>query len=437
VTDQPGSAAIAALLAADRRHAWHPYASAVNPPTVYPVASAAGTRLRLADGRELIDGMSSWWAAIHGYNHPVLNRAVDAQLSRMSHVMFGGLTNEPAVELCALLAAISPGRLERVFLCDSGSVAVEVAIKIALQYWQARGRPERHRLLTLAGGYHGDTFMAMSVCDPVTGMHHLFRGVLPGQLFAPRPGCGFGNPARAADIAAFEALLVAHRDEIAAVILEPIVQGAGGMHFYSADYLRQVRALCYAHGVLLIADEIATGFGRTGRLFACEHAGIAPDILCLGKALTGGYLSLAATLASERVARTVCSGEAGALMHGPTFMGNALACAVALASTRLLLAQPWKREIARLEAALREGLAPAARLPGVREVRVLGAIGVIEMEQPVEMERITGLLVAEGVWIRPFGRLVYTMPPFIMRNDEVTHLARGMLAALEQYLQQP
>lgn len=437
MTDQPGSAAIAALLAADRRHAWHPYASAVNPPTVYPVASAAGTRLRLADGRELIDGMSSWWAAIHGYNHPVLNRAVDAQLSRMSHVMFGGLTNEPAVELCALLAAISPGRLERVFLCDSGSVAVEVAIKIALQYWQARGRPERHRLLTLAGGYHGDTFMAMSVCDPVTGMHHLFRGVLPGQLFAPRPGCGFGNPARAADIAAFEALLVAHRDEIAAVILEPIVQGAGGMHFYSADYLRQVRALCYAHGVLLIADEIATGFGRTGRLFACEHAGIAPDILCLGKALTGGYLSLAATLASERVARTVCSGEAGALMHGPTFMGNALACAVALASTRLLLAQPWKREIARLEAALREGLAPAARLPGVREVRVLGAIGVIEMEQPVEMERITGLLVAEGVWIRPFGRLVYTMPPFIMRNDEVTHLARGMLAALEQYLQQP
>ncbi len=437
MTDQPGSAAIAALLAADRRHAWHPYASAVNPPTVYPVASAAGTRLRLADGRELIDGMSSWWAAIHGYNHPVLNRAVDAQLARMSHVMFGGLTNEPAVELCALLAAISPGRLERVFLCDSGSVAVEVAIKIALQYWQARGRPERHRLLTLAGGYHGDTFMAMSVCDPVTGMHHLFRGVLPGQLFAPRPGCGFGNPARAADIAAFEALLVAHRDEIAAVILEPIVQGAGGMHFYSADYLRQVRALCDAHGVLLIADEIATGFGRTGRLFACEHAGIAPDILCLGKALTGGYLSLAATLASERVARTVCSGEAGALMHGPTFMGNALACAVALASTRLLLAQPWKREIARLEAALREGLAPAARLPGVREVRVLGAIGVIEMEQPVEMERITGLLVAEGVWIRPFGRLVYTMPPFIMRNDEVAHLARGMLAALEQYLQQP
>jgi len=435
VTDQPGSAAIAALLAADRRHAWHPYASAVSPPTVYPVASAAGTRLRLADGRELIDGMSSWWAAIHGYNHPVLNRAVDAQLARMSHVMFGGLTNEPAVELCALLAAISPGKLERVFLCDSGSVAVEVAIKIALQYWQARGRPERHRLLTLAGGYHGDTFMAMSVCDPVTGMHHLFRGVLPEQLFAPRPGCGFGNPARAADIAAFEALLAAHRDEIAAVILEPIVQGAGGMHFYSADYLRRVRALCDAHGVLLIADEIATGFGRTGRLFACEHAGIAPDILCLGKALTGGYLSLAATLASGHVAATVCSGEAGALMHGPTFMGNPLACAVALASTRLLLAQPWKREIARLEAALREGLAPAARLPGVREVRVLGAIGVIEMEQPVEMERITALFIAEGVWIRPFGRLVYTMPPFIMRNDEVARLAHGMIAALESYLQ--
>ncbi|MBP9036004.1 MAG: adenosylmethionine--8-amino-7-oxononanoate transaminase, partial [Pseudomonadales bacterium] len=366
--------------------------------------------------------------------HPVLNRAVNTQLERMSHVMFGGLTNEPAVELCALLAAITPGALGRVFLCDSGSVAVEVAIKMALQYWQAQGQPGRNRLLTLAGGYHGDTFMAMSVCDPITGMHHLFRGVLPAQLFAPRPGCGFGNPARAADVTAFEALLEAHREQIAAVILEPIVQGAGGMHFYSAAYLARVRALCDAHGVLLIADEIATGFGRTGRLFACEHAGIAPDILCLGKALTGGYLSLAATLASERVAETVCSGEAGALMHGPTFMGNPLACAVALASTRLLLAQPWQREIARLETALREGLAPATALPDVREVRVLGAIGVIEMEHDVAMGPITERFIAEGVWIRPFGRLVYTMPPFIMRNDEVARLTRGMLAALEKYL---
>jgi adenosylmethionine-8-amino-7-oxononanoate aminotransferase len=380
--------------------------------------------------------MSSWWAAIHGYNHPVLNRAVSAQLERMSHVMFGGLTHEPAVELCALLAAITPGELDRVFLCDSGSVAVEVAIKMALQYWQAQGQPGRHRLLTLAGGYHGDTFMAMSVCDPVTGMHHLFRGVLPEQLFAPRPGCGFGNPARVADIAAFEALLDEHLEQIAAVILEPIVQGAGGMHFYSADYLQQVRTLCDTHGVLLIADEIATGFGRTGRLFACEHAGIAPDILCLGKALTGGYLSLAATLASDRVAGTVCSGEAGALMHGPTFMGNPLACAVALASTRLLLAQPWQHEVARLETALREGLAPAAALPGVREVRVLGAIGVIEMEHDVAMGPITERFIAEGVWIRPFGRLVYAMPPFIMQNDEVAQLAGGMMAALEKYLSQ-
>jgi adenosylmethionine-8-amino-7-oxononanoate aminotransferase len=279
--------------------------------------------------------------------------------------------------------------------------------------------------------------MAMSVCDPLTGMHHLFRGVLPEQLFAPRPGCGFGNAARAADIAAFATLLERHREEIAAVILEPVVQGAGGMHFYSADYLRRVRALCDAHGVLLIADEIATGFGRTGKLFACEHAGIAPDILCLGKALTGGYLSLAATLTSKRVAGIVCSGEAGALMHGPTFMGNPLACAVALASTRLLLSLPWQREIARLESALREGLAPAARLPGVREVRVLGAIGVIEMEQAVAMGPITERFLAEGVWVRPFGRLVYTMPPFIMRTDEVARLTHGMIAALEKYLSQP
>jgi adenosylmethionine-8-amino-7-oxononanoate aminotransferase len=390
-------------------------------------------RLRLADGRELLDGMSSWWAAIHGYDHPVLNHAASSQLARMAHVMFGGLTNEPAVELCTLLAAITPGELNRVFLCDSGSVAVEVAIKMALQYWQARGEPGRTRLLTLAGGYHGDTFMAMSVCDPVTGMHHLFRGVLPQQLFAPRPGCGFGNAAREEDVRAFAALLAEHRAQIAAVILEPVVQGAGGMHFYSADFLRRVRGLCDEHGVLLIADEIATGFGRTGRLFACEHAGIAPDILCLGKSLTGGYLSLAATLSSDAVAETLCRGEAGAFMHGPTFMGNPLACAVALASTRLLLAQPWRRGIERIEAALRAGLAPAAALPGVREVRVLGAIGVVEMQEPVAMARITDCFVEQGVWIRPFGRLVYTMPPYVMNDDDVARLTRGMVAALERY----
>jgi len=437
VADHLSAGEVAELLSRDRRHVWHPYASALNPPAVYPVVSAHGVRLRLADGRELLDGMSSWWAAIHGYNHPVLNDALTAQLARMSHVMFGGLTNEAAVELCELLAAITPGALNRVFLCDSGSVAVEVAIKMALQYWQARGEAARTRLLTLAGGYHGDTFMAMSVCDPVTGMHHLFRGVLAAQLFAPRPSCGFGDAAQAADVSAFETLLDENAAQIAAVILEPIVQGAGGMHFYSADFLRRVRELCDARGVLLIADEIATGFGRTGRLFACEHAGIAPDILCLGKALTGGYLSLAATLCTDAVAEALCSGEAGAFMHGPTFMGNPLACAVALASTRLLLAQPWRREIGRLERALRAGLAPARALPGVREVRVLGAIGVVEMTEPVAMEAITAGFLAHGVWIRPFGSLVYTMPPFVMGDEDAAELTRAMMAALEEYTSGP
>jgi adenosylmethionine-8-amino-7-oxononanoate aminotransferase len=352
----------------------------------------------------------------------------------MAHVMFGGITHPAAAELCELLAGITPGNLPHVFLSDSGSVSVEVGIKMALQYHLSQGRGSRKRLLALRGGYHGDTFMAMSVCDPVTGMHHLFSGALPEQLFAPRPearfDAGAGDATLAADIAAFEAALLAHAHELAAVILEPVVQGAGGMHFYSPAFLAAVRRLCDTHDVLLIVDEIATGFGRTGKLFACEHAGIAPDILCIGKALTGGYMSLAATLASERVSRGICEGEAGVLMHGPTFMGNPLACSVALASIRLLLSQPWQQRVQALETGLRAGLAPAAGLPGVRDVRVLGGIGVVEMERPVPMARIQRLLVDRGVWIRPFGRLVYTMPPFIMQPDDLSDLSRGIVDVL-------
>ena len=423
-----------ALIARDRAHAWHPYASMSAPPPVYPVVAARGVRLQLADGRELIDGMASWWAVIHGYNHPVLNGAMRDQLDRMAHIMFGGITHPAAAELCELLAGITPGQLPHVFLSDSGSVAVEVGIKMALQYHLSQGCHTRKRLLALRGGYHGDTFMAMSVCDPVTGMHHLFTGALPEQVFAPRPEAAFTAPhddgVLAADIARFASTLTAHAEELAAVILEPVVQGAGGMHFYSPAFLAAVRDLCDAHGVLLIADEIATGFGRTGRLFACEHAGVAPDILCLGKALTGGYMSLAATLASERVSRGICEGEAGVLMHGPTFMGNPLACSVALASIRLLLSQPWQRRVRELQDGLQAGLAPAAGLPGVRDVRVLGGIGVIEMESPVEMACIQRLLVERGVWIRPFGRLVYTMPPFIMQADDLATLTAGMVDAV-------
>lgn len=418
--------AVAHLLDIDRDHTWHPYTSTHDRDPVYPVRAATGCEIELMDGRRLIDGMASWWCAIHGYDHPLLNAAAIDQLGRMAHVMFGGLTHAPAVGLVERLVRLTPAPLTHVFLCDSGSIAVEVAMKMAMQFQQARRRPNRTRFLTVRGGYHGDSLHAMSVCDPVTGMHRLFRAALPQQLFANRPAPRFGDPCTDADIAELAALLTRHRNELAGVILEPIVQGAGGMHFYSAEYLARVRALCDAADVLLIADEIATGFGRTGRLFACEHAGIAPDLMTVGKALTGGYLTLAATLATARVAETISGGEPGTFMHGPTFMGNPLACAVANASIDLLLGQDWPAEIARIERGLSTGLAPCRGLTGVADVRVLGAMGVVEMTAPVPMREVQRMLVERGVWVRPFGRLVYLMPPYIVSDDQLAHLCAAV-----------
>ena len=420
------------LLQADRDTIWHPYASATDPPAVFPVVAARGVRLQLADGRQLIDGMASWWCAIHGYNHPAMNRAVQAQLETMSHVMFGGLTHPPAVKLAQLLTSLTPASLDRVFFSDSGSVAVEVALKMALQYWYSVGNPNKQKVIALRNGYHGDTFGAMAVCDPVTGMHHLFGEMLPRHLFAPAPNCAFDGPCPDSEMVAITDLLSQHHREVAAVIVEPVVQGAGGMRFYSPEYLVKLRALCDAFDVLLIFDEIATGFGRTGKLFALQHAAVEPDILCLGKALTGGYMTLAATLCNQRISRGISDGEAGAFMHGPTFMGNPLACATAIASIELLLSQPWQRQVANLNKALGEGLAPAAELPAVAQVRTLGAIGVIELEEPVDMQTVQPMFVERGVWVRPFGKLVYAMPPYVMGTEDVAALTAAMVDVVAQ-----
>jgi len=398
------------------------------------VASASGCTLTLTDGTTLIDGMSSWWSAIHGYNHPVLNAAIHQQLDKMAHVMFGGLTHEPAVALAEKLVQLTPEGLERVFFSDSGSVAVEVAMKMALQYWQAKGASQRTRFLALQGGYHGDTFAAMSVCDPITGMHHLFSSVLTQQLFAPKPTCRFEQTCTDSHFTDFQQLLTTHADEIAAVIVEPIVQGAGGMWFYSPQYLQRIRELCTEYGILLIADEIATGFGRTGKLFACEHAAISPDILCLGKALTGGYMTLAATLCTQKIAHTICQGDAGALMHGPTFMANPLACSVANASIDLLLSDDWQAHVSVIEQQLLSGLHSLVGRAGIHDVRVLGAIGVIELTQAVDMQRIQPLFVEHGVWVRPFGKLVYLMPPFSMTESELAFLITQTKAVIHYYL---
>jgi adenosylmethionine-8-amino-7-oxononanoate aminotransferase len=413
------------LLAADRAHVWHPYAPMPAALPALPVASAAGVRLRLHDGRELVDGMSSWWAAIHGYRHPVLDAAVRDQVGSMSHVMFGGLTHGPAVDLARLLVEITPAGLEHVFLADSGSVSVEVAIKMCLQYQRSRGRPGKHRLMTWRGGYHGDTFGAMSVCDPDGGMHGLWRDVLPRQVFAGVPPTAFTHDY----VAELARLVETHADELAAVIVEPVVQGAGGMRFHDPRYLHVLRELCLTHDVLLVFDEIATGFGRTGELFAADHASVAPDVMCVGKALTGGYLSMAATLCTAEVARGISEGEARVLMHGPTFMGNPLAAAVAAASVRLLLSRDWRAEVREIEAALRAGLAPARALPGVVDVRVRGAIGVVQLDRQVDVAAATAAAVERGVWLRPFRDLVYTMPPYVCGPDDLAAITAGVRAA--------
>lgn len=425
------------LLALDRAYVWHPYTSFNDPGFIAPVTSASGVRINLADGRELIDGLSSWWSALHGYNHPKLNHAVHEQLGKMAHVMFAGLTHEPAVKLAEKLVTITPPGLNKVFFSDSGSVAVEVALKMALQYWHSQGQPQRNTFLTLKGGYHGDTFGAMSVCDPQSGFHHMFLQSFPHHLFADMPDCRFEDRLQESQIAMFTQMMQQHRQKIAAVILEPIVQGAGGMLFYSPDILRKIRELCDHHKILLIVDEIATGFGRTGKLFATEYAGISPDIMCVGKALTGGYITLAATLCNDRVSDGIGSGEHTRLMHGPTYMGNALACAVANASIDLLLESDWQTNVTAISRQLHDGLDACREFDHVKDVRVLGAIGVVELDRPVNTSELMEEFMKEGVWLRPFGNIIYVMPPFIISPKDLSQILEAIVKVVSRMTPTP
>jgi adenosylmethionine-8-amino-7-oxononanoate aminotransferase len=415
----------------DKKHIWHPYTSTLNPLSCYPVVSAKGVHLTLEDGTELVDGMSSWWSTIHGYNHPKLNAALQSQSEKMSHVMFGGITHQPAIDVSKKLLQLAPDNMEHIFLADSGSVAVEVSLKMALQYWHARGE-RRPKFLTLSHGYHGDTFAAMSVTDPNNSMHSLYKGFLPEHIFADSPKIGFWDEWNEADISDFKSKMEAHHSEVAAVILEPIVQGAGGMRLYHPTFLKRVRELCDQYGVLLILDEIATGFGRTGKLFASEHANIQPDIMCVGKALTGGYMTLSATLTSKHVADTVCGGEAGCFMHGPTFMGNPLACAVASASLDIVASNEWQSQVSSIESLFAELLPTLTRYSNVKDVRWLGAIGVVETHKAVNMEVIQKHFVEQGVWIRPFGKLIYIMPPYISQPEHIERLVGAISGALDK-----
>ncbi|WP_372768891.1 adenosylmethionine--8-amino-7-oxononanoate transaminase [Pseudoalteromonas sp.] len=406
----------------DKNHLWHPYTSMINPLPVYPVTHASGVHIYLENGEKLLDGMASWWSVLHGYNHPILNEAIKEQVDQMSHVMFGGLTHRPAVELGKKLIEITPPSLTRIFFADSGSVAVEVAIKMAMQYWQSKGINTKNKLMALSKGYHGDTFAAMSVCDPVNSMHSLYKGFLPEHYFVPAPTSRFNDAFDGSEIKVLEQHFAEHHNDVAAFILEPIVQNAGGMNFYHANYLKAVRELCNKYNVLLICDEIATGFGRTGKMFAVEHADIEPDILCIGKAITGGYMTLSATLTSDKIALGISEGEAGVMMHGPTFMANPLACAVANKSIELLLESDWQNTISRIETCLKTHLTPLVSYDSVADVRILGAIGVVEMKHPVDVAAVQKHLISKGVWLRPFGKLIYMMPPYVMQDEELIQI---------------
>ena len=414
----------------DAQHIWHPYSTKVNRAEMFPVIGGEGVYLTMNDGRQLIDGMSSWWCMVHGYNHPQMNAALKRQIDDFSHVMFGGLTHKPAIDLARKLVAMTPEPIQTVFFADSGSVSVEVAIKMAMQYWIAAGRPQKNKLITVRGGYYGDTTGAMSVCDPDNGMHHWFTGILPQHHRVSRPACRFGEPFLEEHILELQQALEALNEQLAAVIIEPVVQGAGGMHFYSPDYLKRLRQLCDEYDVLLIHDEIATGFGRTGKLFACEHSNTVPDIMCVGKALTGGYMTMAATLCTEKVSRTIS--EQGPFMHGPTFMANPLACAAANASMDILMRGHWQQQLPMIEQVLWNELMPCSEMSHVEDVRVLGGIGVIEMKEPVVMAEIQPEFVKEGVWVRPFGKLVYVMPPYIIEKEQLAKLCEAIRNVLNR-----